>query len=155
MPCFRSFFRVRFVWHMRAVALRCCQCWITLAVCSISTVEARPRSHQLFTSAPTAACTWHTVSCSFFPPQLFVNSCKEQIAHRSEDQVPLEPKPATSLPLVNEAQSKNQSRTEKRQLRNSSGAIARSIHGRSQNALDQDAGDVISKLPRAPHVVDR
>ena len=54
MPILLSFLMVRLRWHFRAVALRCCQCWMIWAVCSIRVVEARPLSHQLGMSEPTA-----------------------------------------------------------------------------------------------------
>ena len=56
MPIFRSFLRFPFVWHFRVAAIRCCQCWMVLAVASISVADARPLSHQLRTSDPTAVC---------------------------------------------------------------------------------------------------
>ena len=52
-----------------AVALRCCQCWMVWAVCSISVGEARPLRHQLGSSAASASWTWQTVSSGFFFPQ--------------------------------------------------------------------------------------
>lgn len=81
MLFFRSFLMVRFRWDFRAVALRCCQCWIVVAVCSMSACEARPLSHQLGTSAATASWTWHTVSSGFFFPQLLSHARQEQVTH--------------------------------------------------------------------------
>ena len=100
MPICRSFLRVRFWWLLRAVAWRCCQCWIVLAVCSMSLVDARPLSHQLRTNEPVAVWTWHTVNSGFFPPQLFADSSQEQVTHAGENQVSLEPQPPAAFPLV-------------------------------------------------------
>jgi len=100
MPSFRSFLRFCLVWLLRAVAMRCCQCWISLAVCSINAVDARPLSHHERTSTPTAVWTWQTVRSGFFPPQLFTNSGQEQVAHAGENQVSLQTEPATALPLI-------------------------------------------------------
>ena len=98
MPIFRSFLRVRLVWHLRAVALRCCQCWISPAAASISAAHTLPLSQQLCTNAAAAICTWHTVRSGFFPPQLLANPGQEQVAHRGEDQVPFQSQPAAAFP---------------------------------------------------------
>jgi hypothetical protein len=100
MSIFRSFFRVRLMWQRRAVALRCCQCWIVLAVALINATDARPLSHQLRTSDPIAVCTWHTVSSGFFFPQFLADSHHEQVAHRCQDQVSLQSQPVTPFPLI-------------------------------------------------------
>ncbi len=76
---FRSFLSVRLRCDLRASALRCCQCWMMLAVCSMSVGEARPLSHQLSTSAPTAAWTWQTVTSGFFPPHPLSATSQEQV----------------------------------------------------------------------------
>src|SRR5664280_2671270 len=100
MPICRSFLRVRLRWHTRAAAMRCCQWRRRLAMSSISTADARPQSHQLGTNAPTAACTWLIVRSGFFPPKLRPNPCQEQVAHRSQYEVPLQAQPAAAFPLV-------------------------------------------------------
>src|SRR4030067_822428 len=100
MPNCRSFFRVRLMWQRRAVALRCCQCWMILAVPLSNAADARPLSHQLRTSDPTAVCTWHTVTSGFFPPQFLADPRQEQVAHRCQDQVPFQSQPVTPFPLI-------------------------------------------------------
>jgi len=42
MPIFRSFFSCSLDVALRAAAIRCCQCWIVLAVAVISAADARP-----------------------------------------------------------------------------------------------------------------
>ncbi len=54
------------MWDLRAVALRCWVFAMMLAVCSTSLLEARPPSHQLRTSEPTAVWTWQMVNTIFF-----------------------------------------------------------------------------------------
>src|SRR5664279_682758 len=100
MPICRSFLRVRLRWHARAAAMRCCQWRRRLAMSAISTADARPHSHQLGTNAPTAACTWLIVRSGFFPPKLRANPRQEQVAHRSQYEVPLQAQPAAAFPLV-------------------------------------------------------
>ena len=100
MPICRSFLRARLWWHLRAVALRCCQCWIVLAVCSMSVVDARPLSHQLRTNEPMAVWTWQTVNSGFPPPHFFADSSQEQVTHAGENQVALESQPPAAFPLV-------------------------------------------------------
>ncbi len=81
----RSFLRVRLMWALRVAALRCCQCWMVLAVASISAWEARPLSHQLRTRPLTAVWTWQTVNSGFFFPQLVFRAGQEQVADTSQD----------------------------------------------------------------------
>lgn len=99
-PISRSFLRVLFVWQTRAVALRCCQWAIVLAVCSISAAEARPLSHQLGASPPTARCNWQTVNSGFFFPQPPSSAGQEQVADAGHDQVALQAEPTAAFPLV-------------------------------------------------------
>src|SRR5260370_1425325 len=44
--------------------------------------------------------TWQTVHSGFFPPQLLAHFCQEQVADVRENQMALEAKPATPLPMI-------------------------------------------------------
>src|ERR1700752_2849882 len=100
MPNARSFWRVCFVWLVRARALRAWLCWISLAACSNSGLAATSSSHQERMTAATAVWTWHTVSSGFFPPQVRVDFGQEQIADGTQNPMPFQPLVATSFVVV-------------------------------------------------------
>ena len=73
MPNARSFFRVRFVWLLRATALRrwCHAIFLAALASSFSSARGDDKPQER-TNAATAVCTWHTVSSGFSPP----SSCR-------------------------------------------------------------------------------
>src|SRR5512142_2153958 len=93
--------RVRFVWLLRAWALRRCARVILAAACasSLSTAWASD-SHQERTKAATAVCSWQTVRSGFFPPPLLPHPRQEQQAHRREEQVAFQPHMAPALVVL-------------------------------------------------------
>src|SRR5512142_2980383 len=52
------------------------------------------------TSAASAVCSWQTVSSGLFSPPFLTHTCQEQVAHRRQDQVTLQPQIASPLVLV-------------------------------------------------------
>jgi hypothetical protein len=97
MPNSRSFRRVALQWLLRAGAFLLCLRAIFSAARSYSGWEARPSSHHDLTTAAAARWTWQSVSSGFFPPMSLVDSRQQQVAHRRDRQVPLQPQPAAAL----------------------------------------------------------
>src|SRR5512142_1739068 len=101
MPSARSFFRVRFTWLCRAWALRRCAHVIFLtAFASSFSFDRRDDNPHERTSAASAVCSWQTVSSGLFSPPFLTHTCQEQVAHRRQDQVTLQPQIASPLVLV-------------------------------------------------------
>src|SRR5512142_3080233 len=101
MPSARSFFRVRFTWLCRAWALRRCAHVIFLtAFASSFSFDRRDDNPHERTSAASAVCSWQTVSSELFSPPFLTHTRQEQVAHRRQDQVTLQPQIASPLVLV-------------------------------------------------------
>src|SRR5512142_3224488 len=101
MPSSRSLRRVRFVWLFRAWAFRRCAHRIFLAAFASSfSFDRREDIPQQRTNAASAVCSWQTVSSGFFPPEFLAHPRQEQVAHRREDQVSLQPQVTPALVLV-------------------------------------------------------
>src|SRR5712692_1101884 len=56
--------------------------------------------YRLWIRASATSRTWQTVHSGFFPPQLLAHFCQEQVADVRENQMALEAKPATPLPMI-------------------------------------------------------
>src|SRR5215469_10067175 len=101
MSISRNRFRVRLMWLLRALALRCCAHVIFRAAFSRSwSCDRRDVSPQERTNAAIAVCNWQTVSSGFFPPPFLTHSRQEQVAHAAEDQVSFQSQVTPSLVLV-------------------------------------------------------
>src|SRR5271154_1034152 len=100
MPTSRILRRVFFVWLRRAWALFCCLLLIFAAVFSSSRAETGCSSHHERTSAAIAVCSWHTVSCGFFPRPFFPHSGQEQVTHARQDQVSFQSDVPSALVLI-------------------------------------------------------
>src|ERR1700734_2335907 len=91
---------VLLVCDRRARAFRCWWYWSRSATRLISVSADWRSSHQLWTMASTAACTWHTVTSGFFFLQPLAAFCEEQVADRREDEVPLQADPPAAFPMI-------------------------------------------------------
>src|SRR5512142_970729 len=101
MPRSRSLCRVRFTWLLRARAFRrCAQLIFLAALASSFSCDGRDDNPQQRTSAATAVCSWQTVSSGFFPPEFLAHPRQEQVTHRRENQVALQPQVTPALILV-------------------------------------------------------
>src|SRR4051794_11053025 len=100
MPNARSFFRVAFVWLLRAAAFLLCVRAISSAVRSNNFFDGRWSSHQYGISAAIAVCTWHSVNSGFSPPELLSHPRQEQVAHATQDQVTFQSLVPASFILV-------------------------------------------------------
>src|SRR5512135_2528025 len=101
MPRSRSLCRVRFTWLLRARALRrCAQLIFLAALASSFSCDGRDDNPQQRTSAATAVCSWQTVSSGFFPPEFLAHPRQQQVTHRRENQVALQPRVTPALILV-------------------------------------------------------
>src|SRR5271166_6573088 len=90
MPRACNFPRVVFVWLRRACTLRVCRYSNSDTVCSSNRAPTRPESHILLTTAAIAMRTWQTVNSGFFPPEVLVDLCQEQVAYPRDDHVSLQ-----------------------------------------------------------------
>src|SRR5579862_1054740 len=57
-------------------------------------------SHQDWTTALVARWTWQMVTSGFFPPQPLTGGREEQVTDRSQYQVSLQTRPASSFPMT-------------------------------------------------------
>ena len=87
-------------WHSRALAFCRCACSIDRAARPASRFAADWPNPNPSTNAPAAVRTWHTVRPAFFPPKLPADLRQHQVAHRTDDLVPLQPQIAPTFPVV-------------------------------------------------------
>src|SRR5271165_3973309 len=101
MPSARNLFRVRFVWLLRATALRrwCHAIFLAALASSFSSARGDDKPQDR-TSAAMAVCTWQTVSSGFSPPLFLSHPRQEQVAHRRQNQVAFQSQVAAAFVLI-------------------------------------------------------
>src|SRR5262249_49921089 len=87
-------------WLSRALAFCPCACSIDRAARLARRRAACWPNPTPSTKAAAAVRTWHTVSSGFFPPKLPADLRQHQVAHRTDDLVPLQPQVAPTFPVV-------------------------------------------------------
>ena len=101
MPSARNLFRVRFVWLLRATALRrwCHAIFLAAFASNFSSARGDDKPQERI-SAATAVCSWQTVSSGFSPPLFLSHPRQEQVAHRRQNQVAFQSQVTAAFVLI-------------------------------------------------------